>query len=563
MRSFLNKWKKYFVFAGLLSCFINFLGLTFTFYMYTIYDVIVTSFSESSLITITIIAIYALVMLVFFNYLRMRLLALAGASLEVELREDVFKNMVKGFTMPVKMGYRNAVSDMHTLRDFFSTQGLYAIFDAPWSPLYIIAIFFFHISLGIISLVGTVLIFLLTIIQEKLAQNRIIEATRINQQNYQFVNSVLGSAEVIYSMGMTHTVASVWKKKDFEVVKHQTIASKYAGLIQSIFKGFQTLLQISIYGVGAYYVIKGEITAGIMIMASILEGQATRPVIQFMYSYRMTANALAAYRRLSRFLYFLEMQKKKKMTMPRPKGHLVVEHAALVVGNRILLKDVTFTLNPGEFLGIIGPSGAGKTTLCKLIVGIWPSLGGKIRLDGVDVFLWDKEQLGNYVGYLPQEVDLFPGTLAENIARMGEVDIQEVEKAVKIAGLEDVVETLPQGLNTQVVEDEKIILSGGQKQRVGFARAVYKSPVLLVLDEPNSNMDELGERKFMEHLMELKKLRSSTCILVTHRPEILAVVDKILVIKDGVGVMFGERDEVFKVLSKSRINTNPQVARTS
>ncbi len=531
--------------------------------MYTIYDVIVTSFSESSLITITIIAIYALVMLVFFNYLRMRLLALAGASLEVELREDVFKNMVKGFTMPVKMGYRNAVSDMHTLRDFFSTQGLYAIFDAPWSPLYIIAIFFFHISLGIISLVGTVLIFLLTIIQEKLAQNRIIEATRINQQNYQFVNSVLGSAEVIYSMGMTHTVASVWKKKDFEVVKHQTIASKYAGLIQSIFKGFQTLLQISIYGVGAYYVIKGEITAGIMIMASILEGQATRPVIQFMYSYRMTANALAAYRRLSRFLYFLEMQKKKKMTMPRPKGHLVVEHAALVVGNRILLKDVTFTLNPGEFLGIIGPSGAGKTTLCKLIVGIWPSLGGKIRLDGVDVFLWDKEQLGNYVGYLPQEVDLFPGTLAENIARMGEVDIQEVEKAVKIAGLEDVVETLPQGLNTQVVEDEKIILSGGQKQRVGFARAVYKSPVLLVLDEPNSNMDELGERKFMEHLMELKKLRSSTCILVTHRPEILAVVDKILVIKDGVGVMFGERDEVFKVLSKSRINTNPQVARTS
>jgi len=215
MKAFLNKWKKYFVFTAILSCFINFLGLTFTFYMYTIYDVIVTSFSESSLITITIIAIYALVMLVFFNYLRMRLLSLAGVSLEISLREDVFKNMVKGFASPVKMGYRNAISDLHTLRDYFSHQGMYAIFDAPWSPFYLIAIFFFHPSLGLIALIGTILIILLTIIQEKLAQNRIIYANKVNIENYQFVNSVLDSAEVIYSMGMSPTLVKVWKKKDF------------------------------------------------------------------------------------------------------------------------------------------------------------------------------------------------------------------------------------------------------------------------------------------------------------------------------------------------------------
>jgi len=560
MKAFLNKWKKYFVFTAILSCFINFLGLTFTFYMYTIYDVIVTSFSESSLITITIIAIYALVMLVFFNYLRMRLLSLAGVSLEISLREDVFKNMVKGFASPVKMGYRNAISDLHTLRDYFSHQGMYAIFDAPWSPFYLIAIFFFHPSLGLIALIGTILIIFLTIIQEKLAQNRIIYANKVNIENYQFVNSVLDSAEVIYSMGMSPTLVKVWKKKDFEVVREQTIASKHAGLIQSIFKGLQTLLQILIYGVGAYYVIKREITAGVMIMASIIMGQATKPVIQFMFSYKMSANALAAYKRLSRFLFILELQKRKKMSLPRPKGALVVQNVALQIGNRVLLRNVSFSLNPGEFLGIIGPSGAGKSTLCKLIVGIWPSLGGKVRLDGMDVFTWDKEELGDYIGYLPQEIELFPGTLAENIARMREVDMEEVEKAVKIAGLEDVVEMLPKGLDTELFENEKIILSGGQKQRVGFARAVYKSPVLLVLDEPNSNMDEEGEKKFMEHLINLKKSRNCTCILVTHRPEILSVVDKILVIRNGMGVLFGERDEVFKRLNAATVK-NTRISR--
>jgi len=553
MKAFLNKWKKYFVFVGLLSCFINFLGLTFTFYMYAIYDVIVTSFSESSLITITIIAIYALIMLVFFNYIRMKLLFLAGVSLEKSLREDVFKNMIKGFAYPAKMGYRSAISDLHTLRDYFSNQGIYAIFDAPWSPFYLVAIFFFHVSLGLIALIGSILVVLLTIIQEKLAQNRIIYANKINLENHQFVNSMLDSAEVIYSMGMSPTLVKVWKKKDFEVVKHQTIASKHAGLIQSIFKGLQTLLQILIYGVGAYYVIKREITAGVMIMASIMMGQATKPIIQFMFSYKMSASALAAYKRLSRFLYILELQRRPRTPLPRPKGALLVQNVSLWMGRSVLLRNVSFSLNPGEFLGIIGPSGAGKSTLCKIIVGIWPSLGGKVRLDGMDVFVWDKEELGNYIGYLPQQVELFPGTLAENIARLEEVDIDEVKKAVNIAGLEDVVEMLPSGLDTQLFENQRIILSGGQRQRVGFARAIYKSPSLLVLDEPNSNMDEQGERKFMEHLINLKQKRSCTCILVTHRPEILAVVDKILVMRQGVGVLFGPRDEVFKRLNAQSV----------
>ncbi len=560
MREYLRRCKKYFVFSALLSCFINLLGLTFTFYMYSTYDLICTSFSKDTLSTITIMAVYAIFMFCLFLYVRHRLLSLIGLNLDRSLSDNSLNIMLKSASLPVANFYRRGIQDLQTIRDYFSNQGMTAIFDIPWSPFYLIIVFCIHKILGIATLIATLIIVVLSILQEKLCQDLIISANRIHFRNSLFEDSIYRNSEAVLSMSMVNPVISKWKKKDGEVVLRQGIASNRSSVIQALFKGLQILLPVAIFGLGAYFVIKREITPGFIIFASILESQTTRPFMELMHSYKQTIAAWEAYDRLSKAYYLWEKYNKKKkntLQIPRPEGNIWVQNVYFGFQGKMILKNISFFLKKGEFLGIIGPTGAGKTTLSRILCGIWPASFGEVRLDGYNIFTWDRESLGRYIGYLPQEVILFPGTIAENISGFKEIDEKRLEDLSKELGL-SFIKDLPSSFNTFIDKENTRLLSGGQKQKIGLARAFYHSPSILILDEPNSNLDEEAEELLIKYLLSLKK--KVTCIIISHTPKILSIVDKILVLKDGMMVGFGEKDKILKKIISSETRQASHIA---
>ena len=549
MREFLDKWKRYLTFAAALSCFINLLQLTFPFYMFTIYRNVVVSYSEASLYTITVAAFYALLFLGFFSFCRSRLLAVAGRDLNQSLRETVYAGMIKGYAGLRKRSYLQGLSDLETVRNFCTNTGMFALFDAPWAPLYLLLIFAFHPVLGAIATAGALLMFGLSVLQEYLIRSRMRSANLRNNQNQRFVDAMLRNAEVVNGMGMLPAVAERWEQANRQVIVDQTVSSRYAGLMQSIIRPLQNFLQVLIYGTGAYYAMTQGFSVGLMVAAAIIMGRALAPVMQVTGTWKFTLQAKDAYRRLQDFLDAQEARD-AKMDLPVPEGRIQVENCSLNVGGRRLLKGIAFSLDPGDFLAVIGPSGAGKTTLCRVLLGLWPSMGGKVRLDGVDIFYWDQESIGPSLGYAPQEIELFPGTVAQNIARMGPVDPEKVQKAALEAGIHETINGLPQGYATQLEVEGGFYLSGGQKQRLGLARAFYGDPRLLILDEPNSSLDDQGEAELIAALQAKRREHPFTCILVSHKPGMLQLADKILVLKNGGQSMFGPRQEVFSRLMK-------------
>jgi len=552
MIAFLKKWKKYFTFAALLSCFVNILQLTFPFYMFTIYGNIVVSYSPLSLKNITVVAFMAVAILGCFSYLRSRLLALAGQDLNLGLRKQVYSGMVKGYALGSEQAYQAGLNDLDVLRNYFSTPSIYALFDAPWAPFYLGLVYLFHPVLGIIATSGALVMVGLSLLQEILIRKSMKEASQLNAKSHRFVDSFMRNAEVINGMGMIGNISDRFVEKNDRVMINQTKSSYYAGTIQSMIKPLQNVVQVLIYCFGAIYAIKDGFDVGLMVAASIIMGRGFAPLMQFMSSWRMTATAKESYLRLSGFSAMLERQI-PDMPLPAPQGHVSADGAGYRLPNRLLLKAVTFDLPAGELLGVIGPNGAGKTTLCGLLLGILPAFGGKVYLDGKDIFSWDKEEVGPYIGYLPQEIELFPGTVAQNIARLGHVDLDMVEQAVQTCGIQGLVDSFPEGLLTQLEGDNGIRLSGGQKQIVGLARALYGQPRLLVLDEPTSNLDEQGEQLLVNILLDIKERRSCTCIMVSHKPQLLHAMDKMLVMNNGQVAMFGPKDAVFEKLSAKRV----------
>lgn len=527
---------------------INLLQLTFSFYMFAIYDTIVASYSERALYSITIIALFSLVHLAVFSNLRSKLLRTAGNDLDKGLGPDVFRYMIKGSSGPVKRTYQQGVSDISILRGYFNNRALYALFDAPFAPFYLILIFFFHPGLGLLALGGCLVAIGMNVLQDRLTRKRIIQANFDNNKNRRFLDTMLQNAEVVNAMGMCHNIYSRFAKRNTSVILNQTVASRYAGFSQSTIKAVQSLMNVLIYGLGAFYVLTEGFDPGIMIASSMIMGQALGPLMQALYAAKSTIQAREAYTRLSQFSALIQRQP-EKMPLPAPLGGLQAEHIFFGLGGRILLHDLTFSLEPGEFMGLIGPNGAGKTTLSRILLGVWPTALGKVRLDGVDIFSWDQEELGNYMGYLPQEIELFPATIAENIARLGEVDMDKVHNAARAAGMDDFVEALPEGYETLLSGSDGITLSGGQKQRVGLARALYGDPTLLILDEPNSNLDEQGEGILLRTLRRLRMEGKTTCIVITHSFALLDVVDKVLMLKEGRVAMFGPKKDVLEKMA--------------
>ncbi|MBC2704939.1 type I secretion system permease/ATPase [Desulfobacula sp.] len=546
MTAFLKKWKKYFTFAALLSCFVNILQLTFPFYMFTIYRNIIISYSEASLANITAAALFAVTALGFFSYLRSRLLSLAGKKLSLDLRRKVYSSTVKACVLDSKRAYQGGLNDLETMRNYFSSPSVYALFDAPWAPFYLALIYLFHPVLGIIATLGAVVMVALSVLQEILVRKSLEDAGSINSRNQHFVESFLRNTEVINGMGMIGAISDRFARGNNQVMMNQTKSSYYAGTIQSMIKPMQNVIQVLIYCSGAYYAMKTGFNVGLMVAASIIMGRGLAPLMQLMSSWRLATRARQSYRRLKGFSAMIEQQQQDQtMPLPEPEGHINAAGAVFRIKDQVLLKGVSFELKPGQFLGVIGPSGAGKTTLCRLLLGIWPSMGGKVYLDGKDIFSWDKEEIGQYIGYLPQEIELFPGTVAQNIARLGTVDVDAVDQVIQICGIKELVDSFPQGVQTQLEGEKGLRLSGGQKQKIGLARAVYKTPKLLVLDEPASNLDEQGEQQLLRTLLDMKANSACTCIMVTHKPSLLQSMDKILVLQNGSIAMFGPKDEVF------------------
>lgn len=549
MREFLYACRHYFGYAFFFSLFVNILQLTFPVFMLQVYDKVLTSFSMATLWVLTTGAVVCLAVKALLEWIRSRLLVRAGIEFDLLLSERVLKRNLLDAVTPAGIQHdKGTLRDVQTLRNFLGGNAIFAFFDIPWMPIYFLLMFVLHPLLGMVGIVGGILVFILGVLTELLTRNRLDLANKMNASSSSMNATAMRNASIVRSMGMVGNISTRWGKMNDQVIRLQTRASHAAGLIRAITQSLRMGLQIAIYAVGAYLALSHQSTAGVMIASSIIMGRALAPIDQAMATYKLSLDARNAYKRLDKLLK--DIDRPQTMELPAPVGEVAVENIYFAVGQRQILKGVSFVLPPGQSVAIIGPSAAGKSTLCKVMLGLWTPLAGKIRIDRADLISWDPDRLGPYLGYLPQDVELFSGTVAENIARLGPVDAKKVIRAAQISGTHQMILSLPHGYDTQI-GDFGAVLSGGQRQRLGLARAIYGDPKIVVLDEPNSNLDEAGEAGLLQTLLNLKNLHT-TVVVVTHRPNILSIVNNILVMQDGQIAMGGPRQEILNKLNTIR-----------
>ncbi|MEE4121228.1 MAG: type I secretion system permease/ATPase [Paracoccaceae bacterium] len=515
-------------------------------YMLQIYDRVLASRNETTLIMLTVIAVALLVSYGLLEFTRSKLLVRAGLQFDEVLANPVFHRAVKQQAAVPNSAAHVALQDIDKVREFITGQGVLAFFDAPWVPLFLALCFAFHPWLGIVATIGALVIFALALVNEFSTRGSLSEAGRASQGASHFASTALQNAEVIRAMGMERALSTRWRKQHDEMLDNQATASARAGGVVATSKFVRMSMQIAILGVGAFLAIQQQISPGIMIAASIVMGRAVAPVEQAVGQWKHFVAMRNAHTRL-RQLFAAIAEDPERVALPAPRGALTVEQVVAVApGTReTILRNVSFGIEAGEVLAIIGPSGSGKTTLVRHLVGASQPATGAVRLDGTELDHWDPEQLGRHVGYLPQDVKLFRGTVGENISRFqddGKDD--EIVSAATLSGAHDMIQKLAEGYNTDV-GDGGNVLSGGQRQRVGLARAVFREPSLVILDEPNSNLDSYGEQALMNCVKTLKG-KGKTVVLVTHKTSLLALSDKTLMLVDGRVEKFGPTKEMFK-----------------
>ena len=551
MEDFLKSCRYFFSYAFFFSMFVNALQLTFPIYMLQVYDKVLTSYSLSTLVVVTIAAVICLTVLAALEWIRSRLLVRAGIAFDQALSGPLLALNLRAAARPAApstaaKNERATLRDVQALRNFLSGRAVFAWFDLPWMPFYFALIFFLHPLMGLTALCGGIVVFLLGVATERLTKDRLNQATTVNNRAQTFVGSALRNASVVHAMGMTSAVAGRWSKMNDAVLGLQTAASSSAGLLQAITRSLRVGLQVLIYAVGAYLAVIHESTAGIMIVASIIMGRALAPIDQAMATYKQSLEAWAAFQRLKANLG--KSPPKPPMDLPEPQGELLAENLRYAIGEREIIKGISFRLPAGQSMAIIGPSAAGKSTLCRLLLGIWPPSRGKTRLDGADIVAWDPEKLGRFVGWLPQDVELFAGTVAENIARLGEANADQVVAAARMADAHQMILGLAKGYDTPVGE-HGVALSGGERQRIGLARALYGNPRLVVLDEPNANLDDNGKAALLVALSALKNA-GTTVVLVSHHHDLLTAVDNIVVMQAGQIAFGGSSQDVLRKLAE-------------
>lgn len=425
---------------------------------------------------------------------------------------------------------------------------MFAFFDAPWFPIYTVVMFLFHPWFGWMTLACGSILTVFAVINHRVTGQALAIANKENVASNVITSKTLRNAEVIESMGMLETLMNRWAKRQRYVMMLQSQASDKGGVVSSISKMFRMWSQSVMLALGAYLVIKHEINPGLLMAGSLLLGRALSPIDQMINSWKGFVAAKVQYDRLNKVMDDLNKEP-ERMPLPAPEGHIQVENLIVAPpgAKAPVLRSISFVAPAGSIVGIVGPSAAGKSTLVRALMGIWPPQHGVVRLDGADISTWDKQALGPYVGYLPQDIELFEGSISENIARFDKVDPEKVVQAAQMAGVHEMILMLPDGYDT-VIGSDGVNLSGGQRQRIGLARAIYGNPRLIVLDEPNSNLDDVGERALGVALQKLKET-GATVFIVSRRPNILTRLDRILVMAGGSISLYGERDRVIAELA--------------
>ena len=559
VRDALSQLRPQFVRATWFSIVIGLLILAPTGYMLEVYQRVVDSRSHATLQMLTVAVIGAFVVMEILDWARGELLREAGTRFDRQLSPRVFEAIFQASLKRQPGGTPQAVNDLRTVRDFIAQPAVSALMEAPTGVVMLVLVFAVNPLLGWAAVVGALAQVAIAWLTERATSPPLTQANRAAIAAQQYADGSLRNAQVIESMGMLRDIHRRWQQKQREFLGKQAQASESAGAYQALSRMVQQVLSSLMLGLGCFLMLRNELNGGpgMMVVAGIIGGRAVAPLVQLVSQWRTVVNARDAYGRLDQLLQ-QQPAREQGMPLPAPRGLLTVEQlVAGAPGIAVpIVRGLQFAVAPGEVLAVVGPSASGKTTLARLLVGLWPAAAGKVRLDGADVFSWNKAELGPHLGYLPQGVELFDGSIAENIARFGEIDEAKVHAAARLVGLHEFILALPQGYDTPVGR-EGAKLSGGQRQRVGLARALYDDPVFVVLDEPNSSLDEAGDAALAQAISVLKS-RGTTFVVITHRTSVLGVADKMLVLRDGTQQAFGPRDEVLAALQKAASQAQQQ-----
>lgn len=533
--------------AAIFSFFINLMLIGPILYMLQVFDRVLTSRSEPTLYMLTLVVAIALVAMVFVDVARARLMQIVGRRVDEMLGEPVLKNLIRHASSVSRSGYVHGLKDIATLRGFFTGNNVIALFDAPWLVFFIIIIFLFHPLMGLTALVGSLILLFLAWVNEKTNRKELERYQDSTRRGAQFMDQGIRNADVLNSMGMTGRFSERWERANAEALDRMQDTSARMSAILSASKFVRQSIQVTMMGLGVYLIIHDNLSPGIMIAGTILLGRAMAPVESLIANWNGLVAARAAYGRLANLFpeIFTDMV---KQPLPPPEGAVRVERVYLAgnVPDAPIIRQADLDLPAGKSLAVLGPSGSGKSSLAKLLVGVWTPTSGHVRLDGADISQWEGTLLGQYIGYLPQDVELFPGTVSDNIGRFETSNPDGVIEAAKAAHAYELILHLPNGFDTRI-GDGGIQLSAGQAQRVGLARALYGRPRIVVLDEPNANLDAEGEQALLQTLNELRA-QGVTLIMITHKPSLVASMDYLLVMREGRIDVMGPRDQVLAKL---------------
>ena len=547
MQELLRTYRHVLVHAGVMSFFLNLL-LAPTLYMLHVFDRVFTSRSDETLFWLTAITVGLLALYLVIDWMRGRLLAGVSALVDRLLGETVMLRVLEDAASPTPGRLAFLARDAGILRSFFGGPGIVALLEAPWLPFFIVVIYLFHPLLGTLAVLSALALVGLAVLNFRLTQKPLESIQDATRKAGRFIDVGSRNAEVVKALGMYRDVVERWGRHNREALRQQNDVARATSWLSGGTRFARQLIQVLMLAAGAYLVIDQHVTPGVMMATTLILGRALAPVEQLIAQWKLIGEARVAYRRLDA-AFTSRAEKPKPLQLPPLKGEVVADRVSFGIrpGQPAILKGVSFNLAAGEFLGVIGPSGSGKSTLVRLLTGVWSPQAGAIRLDGAEVGHWDAEALGRQIGYLPQDIELFPGTVAENIARMGPVDDAAVIEAAQAAGVHSLILGLPEGYATEIgINGEN--LSGGQRQRVALARALYGRPQLVVLDEPNANLDADGDQALLASLDRLKQA-GVTAVMVCHKPSLLARADRLLILKEGAVAAFGPREEILAKLA--------------
>jgi len=543
--------RREFMVVGVFSMVVNLLMLTPTLYMLQVFDRVLLSQSVTTLVVLSLLTLFLFGVMAFAEWARSILLVRTGVRLDQALSQRVFKASFLSYLNPAESAPAKAFTDLTVLRQFMTGNGVFAFFDMPWIPIYLGVLFLLHPWLGVVAILFALVQGGIALFGHRVSKQAQLQAGQAQSQAQNFLQSKLRNVEVLSAMGMLGSLYGRWQVKQRQALVLAGQAQQHSGKISAISKFVRYTQQSMSLGVGAWLVIRGELSPGAMIAANVMMTRALAPIDLLVATWPQFLSSKEAFERLRDLLAFEHSGREKTMAQA-PLGQLEVKDLVVRVPGRDkpVLGGVSLSALPGTVTVVLGPSGSGKSTLARSVLGIWPVHEGQILLDGEPIEQWTRESLGVHLGYLPQDIELFDGTIAENIARIGRVDSEKVIEAAQAAGLHQMILRFPQGYDTRVGAGGSF-LSGGQRQRIGLARALYGNPMLVVLDEPNANLDDEGEAALMRSV-QLLRSQGRTVLLISHRPGVIQVADRLVILQDGLVVANGPRDAVLAALQQQK-----------